>query len=155
MKLHHIVLAACVAWCIYSTYSCNAITRAGIPVAVGTGAAVVLVGSGVPFVVAVVAASGTWVASAVVDKIDPPVTYVPPAPAPSFFDPWHLMRWLAGWAVLVTALWLISKRIPAFRHVTTAATLGMNKVTAAVVDARRRKKPSPLKNVVVEEKPHP
>lgn len=155
MKAHKIVLSLCVAACLYFTWSCAAIKSAGVPIVVGTGAAI-LVGGGIPLLIGVVAASATWTAGVVVKELSPPEypPYMPP-PEPSWFDPWHLMRFAAGWAILILVLWLLAKRFPFAKHGMTALTLGVNKITAAVVDARRKRKVGPLKNVVVKEGEHP
>lgn len=129
MKPHKIVLVLCVIACLWSIHGCTFIKVAGVPIAVGTGIGVVA-GGGAPLLVAVVAAAGTWTAGAIVEKVNPPTYHGPPyvPPEPAWYDPWHIMRLAAGWALIALVLWLLAKRWSLFGHLFTVATLGANKL---------------------------
>lgn len=169
MKLHHYVLALCVAGCLWA---CRTMSQgAGITAGAAAGS---LVGPGGA---AIGGLAGYYGGDAVADSMgaDPEVTLsqareiLNQPGGVSFPDPWYL-RW-QWWAVGYLAFRF---RRGLMAIVTNAATGGFGaaamsavgtlvggklsdlakSATVAHVDARRRRK-SPLKNVVTTESPHP
>lgn len=180
--LHKIVLAACVAGCLYA---CRALTQGGSAAAGG------LVGAAVagPPGAAAGAAVGSLVSDRIADVLGADKQYTSeeyrallteahktiaelqgrkPIEVPKPFIP----RWLWWTAAGLVLFRFRAALVPFFGSLFTGGfraagmtVLGVvlggkmadkaKEATAMHVDARRRKKPSPLKNVVVEEKPHP
>lgn len=141
MKLRpHLVLLYLLVGCLVS---CTLTKRAGVPIVVGTAVGV-LAGGGIPLVIGIVAAAGTWTAGVIVEKVTAP-DY--PAGGPAYFppevpwyDPWNVLRLAFGWAVIALLLWLLAKRWSVFGTLFTGFTLGFNKLIDKLLGRRRKLK---------------
>lgn len=151
VRAQRITLAVCVVLCLTA---CKVFSGSLAPSTVAALAAMLIaLGFGWSVIVALFTGGLSGFAAHVTERVqqatepvdrpfDPGTPLHPFALAQgSWFDPWAVMRWAVGWAVIALALWIIARRfrLPILH---TIGTLGLNKLAAKVRRKVKSRAPS-------------